>query len=110
MEQRVAAMAAALRALGLKKGDRILVHSRNHRAMFESCWVAFRLGCVWVPTNFRLAPPEVAYLASSSGAVAMMNAAPSGRRPVAASARPGRRRIRRTARCSQSSARGASGR
>jgi acyl-CoA synthetase (AMP-forming)/AMP-acid ligase II len=34
--------------------------------------VAFRLGCVWVPTNFRLAPPEVAYLASSSGAVAMI--------------------------------------
>jgi acyl-CoA synthetase (AMP-forming)/AMP-acid ligase II len=65
-------MTAALRALGLKKGDRLLVHSRNHRAMFESCWVAFRLGCVWVPTNFRLAPPEVAYLASSSGAVAMM--------------------------------------
>jgi acyl-CoA synthetase (AMP-forming)/AMP-acid ligase II len=72
IEQRVAAMTAALRALGLKKGDRILVHSRNQRAMFESCWVAFRLGCVWVPTNFRLAPPEVAYLASSSGAVAMM--------------------------------------
>jgi acyl-CoA synthetase (AMP-forming)/AMP-acid ligase II len=65
-------MTAALRSLGLRKGDRILVHSRNHRAMFESCWVAFRLGCVWVPTNFRLAPPEVAYLASSSGAVAMM--------------------------------------
>jgi len=72
IEQRVAAMTAALRSLGLQKGDRILVHSRNHRAMFESCWVAFRLGCVWVPTNFRLAPPEVAYLASSSGAVAMI--------------------------------------
>ncbi|MCE2688323.1 MAG: acyl-CoA synthetase [Rubrivivax sp.] len=72
IEQRVAAMTAALRAMGLKKGDRLLVHSRNHRAMFESCWVAFRMGCVWVPTNFRLAPPEVAYLASSSGAVAMI--------------------------------------
>jgi acyl-CoA synthetase (AMP-forming)/AMP-acid ligase II len=72
IEQRVAAMTAALRALGLQKGDRFLVHSRNHRAMFESCWVAFRLGCVWVPTNFRLAPPEVAYLASSSGAVAII--------------------------------------
>jgi fatty-acyl-CoA synthase len=72
IELRVAAMTAALRSLGLQKGDRILVHSRNHRAMFESCWVAFRLGCVWVPTNFRLAPPEVAYLAASSGAVAMI--------------------------------------
>ncbi len=28
------------------------------------------LGAVWVPTNFRLAPAEVAYLASNSGAVA----------------------------------------
>ena len=40
--------------------------------MFESCWVAFRLGCVWVPTNFRLTPPEVAYLGASSGASTMI--------------------------------------
>ena len=72
MEQRVAAMTAALRALGLRKGDRILVQSRNNVQMFESCWVAFRLGCVWVPTNFRLTPPEVAYLGASSGARAMI--------------------------------------
>ena len=72
MEQRVAAMTTALRALGLRKGDRILVQSRNNVQMFESCWVAFRLGCVWVPTNFRLTPPEVAYLGASSGARAMI--------------------------------------
>ena len=72
IDSRVDAMVAALRALGLKKGDRILVQSRNNLQMFESCWVAFRLGCVWVPTNFRLTPPEVAYLASSSGACAMI--------------------------------------
>jgi len=72
MEQRVAAMAAALRAIGLRKGDRILVQSRNNVQMFESCWIAFRLGCVWVPTNFRLTPPEVAYLGASSGASAMI--------------------------------------
>ena len=29
---------------------------------------AWMLGAVWVPTNFRLTPPEVAYLAQSSGA------------------------------------------
>ncbi|WP_232080905.1 acyl-CoA synthetase [Variovorax sp. SRS16] len=72
MEQRVAAMAAALHKLGLRKGDRILVQSRNNLQMFESCWVAFRLGCIWVPTNFRLTPPEVAYLGASSGASAMI--------------------------------------
>ena len=72
LEERVAAMTAALRALGLRKGDRILVQSRNSVQMFESCWVAFRMGCVWVPTNFRLTPPEVAYLGASSGACAML--------------------------------------
>ena len=72
IEQRVAAMTAAFRRLGLRKGDRILVQSRNNVQMFESCWVAFRLGCVWVPTNFRLTPPEVAYLGASSGARAMI--------------------------------------
>jgi acyl-CoA synthetase (AMP-forming)/AMP-acid ligase II len=72
IERRVTAMSAALRAMGLRKGDRLLVQSRNNVQMFESCWIAFRLGCVWVPTNFRLTPPEVAYLAESSGASAMI--------------------------------------
>jgi acyl-CoA synthetase (AMP-forming)/AMP-acid ligase II len=72
IDQRVDALVAALRALGLKKGDAILVQSRNNLQMFESCWAAFRLGCVWVPTNFRLTPPEVAYMGATSGAVAMI--------------------------------------
>lgn len=72
LDQRVDAMVSALRGLGIKKGDRILVQSRNNLQLFESCWVAFRMGCVWVPTNFRLTPPEVAYLGASSGASAMV--------------------------------------
>jgi len=68
IDRRVNAMACALVDLGVVKGDKILVHSTNTQQLFESCWVAFRLGCVWVPTNFRLTPPEVAYLASSSQA------------------------------------------
>ena len=72
IERRVDAMVSALRGLGLQKGDKILVLSRNNLQMFESCWVAFRLGCVWVPTNFRLTAPEVAYLGASSGARLMI--------------------------------------
>ena len=68
IDQRVDALVAALQALGLQKGDRILLQCRNNLAMFESAWAAFRMGCVWVPTNFRLAPAEVVYLAASSGA------------------------------------------
>lgn len=72
IDQRVDAMVVALRKLGIGHGDKILVHSRNSLQMFESCWVAFRLGAVWVPKNFRLTPPEVAYLGASSGAKLMI--------------------------------------
>ena len=72
IEAEVAALAAALAARGVGKGDRILVHSKNCAEMFWSMFAAFRLGAVWVPTNFRLLPDEVAYLATSSGAKAFL--------------------------------------
>ena len=65
-------LAAALAARGIVKGDRILVHSKNGDEMFWSMFAAFRLGAVWVPTNFRLMPDEVAYLATASGAKAFL--------------------------------------
>jgi fatty-acyl-CoA synthase len=68
----VSALAAALAARGIEKGDRILVHSKNGEEMFWSMFAAFRLGAVWVPTNFRLMPDEVAYLAAASGAKAFL--------------------------------------
>ncbi len=69
---RVNALVAALRRRGLGKGDPILVQARNSHQMFESLWAAFKLGGIWVPTNFRLTPPEVAYIATSSGARALI--------------------------------------
>jgi fatty-acyl-CoA synthase len=68
----VSALAAALSARGIVKGDRILVHCKNCVEMFWSMFAAFRLGAVWVPTNFRLMPDEVAYLAAASGAKALL--------------------------------------
>jgi fatty-acyl-CoA synthase len=68
IDAQVSALAAGLRARGIGKGDRILVHSKNCDTMFVSMFATFRLGAVWVPTNFRLLPDEVAYLATSSGA------------------------------------------
>ena len=72
MDARVDAMAAALVKRGIGKGDRILVQSKNCLEMFESMFAAFRIGAVWVPTNFRQTPDEVAYLAQASGAIAMI--------------------------------------
>jgi fatty-acyl-CoA synthase len=52
----------------VRRGDRILLHARNSNAVLESMFAAWMVGATWVPTNFRLTPPEVAYLATSSGA------------------------------------------
>ena len=65
---RVQSAAGALAARGVCKGDRVLVHARNSNAVIETMWACWTIGAVWVPTNFRLTPPEVAYLAQSSGA------------------------------------------
>jgi fatty-acyl-CoA synthase len=72
LDARVDAMAAALSARGVSKGDRVLVLARNCNQLFESMFVCFRLGAIWVPTNFRLTADEVAYLARVSGATAMI--------------------------------------
>jgi fatty-acyl-CoA synthase len=65
---RVQAAAGALAARGVRHGDRVLLHARNSNAVLETMFASWMLGAVWVPTNFRLMPPEVAYLARSSGA------------------------------------------
>jgi len=72
LDARVDLLSAALRVLGIGKGDRVLVHARNGNPMFESLWACLKIGAVWVPTNVRLTPPEVAYLAEASGARAML--------------------------------------
>jgi fatty-acyl-CoA synthase len=72
IDRLVSALAAALAARGIARGDRILVHSKNCDEMFWSMFSAFRLGAVWVPTNFRLMPDEVAWLATASGAKAFL--------------------------------------
>src|ERR1700744_2073308 len=72
IDANVSALASALSARGIVKGDRILVHSKNCDEMFWSMFAAFRLGAVWVPTNFRLMPDEVTYLGAASGAKAFL--------------------------------------
>jgi fatty-acyl-CoA synthase len=52
----------------VRHGDRVLLHARNSNAVLETMFASWMLGAVWVPTNFRLTPPEVAYLAQASGA------------------------------------------
>ncbi|MGE7958032.1 acyl-CoA synthetase [Pseudomonas sp. NPDC089530] len=63
-DARVSALAAGLAERGVGPGDKVLVHSKNSSEMFESLFATFRLGAIWVPTNFRITPSEVLYMAS----------------------------------------------
>ena len=73
LEARATAFAAALRdRYGMRKGDRLLVQSANCNQMFEAAFACWKLGCVWVPANFRQTPEEVAWLAMSSGAKGLL--------------------------------------
>ncbi|VAW23384.1 Long-chain-fatty-acid--CoA ligase, partial [hydrothermal vent metagenome] len=68
LNTRVDAMALALKKLGVKKGDKVLVQSKNCNQLFESMFICFRLGAVWVPANFRQTPDEIVKMGKTSHA------------------------------------------
>lgn len=72
VDRRVDAAAAMLAEVGIGAGDRVLVQSRNNNQLIETMFACFRIGAIWVPTNFRQTPKDVAALARSSGAAAMI--------------------------------------
>jgi fatty-acyl-CoA synthase len=72
IDARVSALAAGLASRGIGKGDRVLVHSKNGNEILEIMFACFRLGAVFVPTNFRLMPEEAVYCAGQSGARAFL--------------------------------------
>ncbi len=49
-------------------GARVALLSKNSPAFFELWFAAAKVGAVLVPVNFRLAPPEVAFVANDAGA------------------------------------------
>jgi acyl-CoA synthetase (AMP-forming)/AMP-acid ligase II len=55
-------VANGLRALGIAPGDRVAFLGKNHPFYFEALLGAARIGAVMTPVNWRLAPPEVAYI------------------------------------------------
>ena len=60
--------ANGLIALGVKPGDRVAFLGKNHPLYFEAFVGAARIGAVMTPVNWRLAPPEVAYILDNCGA------------------------------------------
>ena len=71
-DARVSALGRVLMEHGIGPGDRVVVQSKNSNLMLESMYACFRIGAVWVSTNFRLLPDDVVYLATASGACALL--------------------------------------
>lgn len=67
-DDRTSQVANALSAMGVKAGDRIAFIGKNSDWYFELFFGATKLNAVMVPVNWRLAPPEVAYIANDAQA------------------------------------------
>lgn len=68
LHSRVLRLAHALRARGVRRGDRVAFLGPNHPAFLETFFATGALGAVFVPLNTRLSGPEIAWQLADAGA------------------------------------------
>ena len=68
LDRRVTALAGALDRRGVGFGDRVLILMLNRTEFIETMLAANLLGAIAVPVNFRMTPPEIAFLVSDCDA------------------------------------------
>ncbi|GAA2264423.1 fatty-acyl-CoA synthase [Streptomyces ruber] len=69
---RTVELAHGLADLGIERGDRVAVLSKDRIEVLESYFALARLGALFVPLNHSLAVPEVADIMERVGAVAVL--------------------------------------
>ena len=70
--QRVNRLANALPDIGITRGKRVAVLFPNVPEFLEVLFATGKTGAIMVPLNFRLAPPELAYILDDCGATALI--------------------------------------
>ncbi|MBP2370642.1 acyl-CoA synthetase [Pseudonocardia parietis] len=73
LARRTAALAAGLRRLGVRRGDRVGYLGPNHPAYVETLFATATLGAVFVPVNARLAAPELAFVLDDAGVAVLVH-------------------------------------
>ncbi len=68
LDARASRVAQGLIAAGVKPQARVAVLTKNNPAFFELWFGATKANVVLVPVNFRLAPPEIAYVVKDAQA------------------------------------------
>ena len=62
LDSRTNQIADAMSQRGVERGDRVCILSTNSAEFLEAMFATAKLGAIFVPINFRLAGPEVAYV------------------------------------------------
>src|SRR4029077_3170059 len=86
IHERVSGLAAALRERGVGAGDRVAIMMTNRPEFLETMCPVNAIGAIVVPVKFRLAPDEIAYILTDSGASLLV--VEEATAAAAASARP----------------------
>lgn len=72
LHERVNALAAGLRELGVGRGDVVALLLYNHLEFLEAVFALNRLGAAFLPLNYRLSPAEWDFILTHSEAVAIL--------------------------------------
>lgn len=72
LDVRVSQLAGALRARNIKPEDRVAYLGFNHPTFLESLFACARVGAIFVPLNFRLTGPEIAFMLDDAGVTTMI--------------------------------------
>jgi fatty-acyl-CoA synthase len=72
MQREIESCAARLAALGVAKGDRVAFLGLNQPMFLFAMFATTRLGGIFVPLNFRLTGPELAFMIEDCGAVVLI--------------------------------------
>jgi acyl-CoA synthetase (AMP-forming)/AMP-acid ligase II len=68
LDERASRVANGLIALGVGRQKRVAILAKNNPAFFELWFGATKADAVLVPVNFRLAPPEIAFVVNDAQA------------------------------------------
>ena len=68
LDTRAERLAGALQGCGVQAGDCVAVLARNRMESVVLLYATMKTGAIYVPLNWRLAPPEFKYILEDSGA------------------------------------------
>ena len=72
LNERINRLANALISMGLQKGDRVAIFSKNRPQIIETAFACYKAGLVTVPLNARLTMTEVMHMLTNSESSVLM--------------------------------------